>query len=74
LRKCFAQIEYKDFLESGYENIFHEFIGQPAPGGGGTPAHRAGGILENIGQFFVLGLKNILLPTPGKRKVKLNPK
>jgi hypothetical protein len=42
--------------------------------GGGTPAHRAGGILENIGQFSVLGLRNILLPTPGKRKVKVEPK
>jgi hypothetical protein len=50
LRKCFAQIEYKDFLESGYENIFHEFIGQPAPSG------------EFFCIGFQFGLRNILLP------------
>ena len=57
-----------------YCPLFGQLVGQPAPSGGGTPAHRAGGILENIGHFFVLGLKNILLPTPGKRKVKVEPK
>jgi hypothetical protein len=57
-----------------FGKFISEFVGQPAPGGGGTPAHRAGGILENIGQFSVLGLRNILLPTPGKRKVKVEPK
>ena len=59
-----------------YCPIFHEFVGsfvdefvgQPAPGGGGTPAHRAGGILENIGHFFVLGLRIFCYPF-GKEKL-----
>ena len=40
------------------------FVGQPAPGGGGTPSLWDGGIHERFGKFsvFVLrfGLRNIL--------------
>jgi hypothetical protein len=41
-------------------NLSDEFVGQPAPGGGGTPALRAGGIHERSGEFrgiFCIGFE-----------------
>jgi hypothetical protein len=49
-----------------------QFVGQPAPGGGGTPAQGAGGICLKFGfeKYFVSTLsfwfENNLLPTPSK--------
>ena len=72
-----VKVEYKDFWTN---------FGQPAPGGGGTPAPWAGGICLRLGfgfqngfeKYFVSTLsfwfENILLPTPFEKNVKVDTK